>query len=118
MNKSLHYKDTKKKKAIQETLCAECPNPGDAGTPLRENKQSDDLLHIYHVLLSHFGPLHWWPADSPFEVMVGAILTQNTGNCYHFRIIAPMSFKVKAVATRCGISADKAQDMVSRPAWR
>ena len=25
-----------------------------------------------------FGPQHWWPADTPFEVMVGAILTQNT----------------------------------------
>lgn len=24
------------------------------------------------------GPLHWWPADSPFEVIIGAILTQNT----------------------------------------
>ncbi|MBI5299352.1 MAG: endonuclease III domain-containing protein [Deltaproteobacteria bacterium] len=26
----------------------------------------------------HYGPLHWWPGESPFEVMVGAILTQNT----------------------------------------
>ncbi len=25
-----------------------------------------------------FGPQHWWPADTPFEVAVGAILTQNT----------------------------------------
>jgi endonuclease III related protein len=29
-------------------------------------------------LLAHYGPQQWWPADSPFEVMVGAILTQNT----------------------------------------
>jgi len=29
-------------------------------------------------LLAHFGPQHWWPAETPFEVMVGAILTQNT----------------------------------------
>jgi endonuclease-3 related protein len=28
--------------------------------------------------LSFFGPQGWWPADSPFEVIVGAILTQNT----------------------------------------
>jgi endonuclease-3 related protein len=27
---------------------------------------------------AHFGPQHWWPADSPFEVCLGAILTQNT----------------------------------------
>jgi len=33
---------------------------------------------IYNKLYAHFGPQHWWPADSSFEVMVGAILTQNT----------------------------------------
>ncbi len=36
------------------------------------------LNNIFNLLLTHFGALHWWPADSPFEVMVGAILTQNT----------------------------------------
>jgi len=35
-------------------------------------------LQVYHVLLSAYGKQHWWPADTPFEVMVGAILTQNT----------------------------------------
>lgn len=39
---------------------------------------SRDLLTIYQKLYRRFGPQHWWPADSPFEVMVGAILTQNT----------------------------------------
>jgi endonuclease-3 related protein len=33
---------------------------------------------IYDILNSHYGPQHWWPADSPFEVMVGAVLVQNT----------------------------------------
>ena len=33
---------------------------------------------IYRKLYSYFGPQHWWPADTAFEVMVGAILTQNT----------------------------------------
>ncbi len=33
---------------------------------------------VYEKLLAIYGPQHWWPADSPFEVMVGAILTQNT----------------------------------------
>ncbi|MBL8028160.1 MAG: hypothetical protein JNL74_17185 [Fibrobacteres bacterium] len=33
---------------------------------------------VYSILNSHFGPLYWWPAKTPFEVMVGAILTQNT----------------------------------------
>ena len=39
---------------------------------------SDDLEEIYRRLLDHFGPQHWWPGETPFEVMVGAILTQNT----------------------------------------
>lgn len=33
---------------------------------------------IQRHLHEHFGPRRWWPADSPFEVAVGAILTQNT----------------------------------------
>lgn len=36
------------------------------------------LLDIYKRLYAYFGPQHWWPAKTPFEVMVGAILTQNT----------------------------------------
>ncbi|MGO9137008.1 MAG: endonuclease III domain-containing protein [Syntrophales bacterium] len=36
------------------------------------------LLTIYKTLNAHFGDLKWWPGNSPFEVIVGAILTQNT----------------------------------------
>lgn len=36
------------------------------------------LMNIYQRLYRAFGPLHWWPGETPFEVMVGAILTQNT----------------------------------------
>ena len=36
------------------------------------------LTGIYDVLYQSFGPQHWWPGDSAFEVAVGAILTQNT----------------------------------------
>jgi endonuclease III related protein len=35
------------------------------------------ILNIYCLLLQRYGPQHWWPGDSPFEVMVGAILTQS-----------------------------------------
>jgi endonuclease-3 related protein len=35
-------------------------------------------MDIYGRLLSYFGKRHWWPGDNPFEVMVGAVLTQNT----------------------------------------
>jgi endonuclease-3 related protein len=35
------------------------------------------LNDIYRRLLDGFGPQHWWPADEPFEIIVGAILTQS-----------------------------------------
>jgi endonuclease-3 related protein len=38
----------------------------------------DKLIDIYRLLLDRYGHLHWWPAETPFEVCVGAILTQNT----------------------------------------
>jgi endonuclease-3 related protein len=36
------------------------------------------LREIFNRLLDRFGTLDWWPAETPFEVCVGAILTQNT----------------------------------------
>ncbi len=36
------------------------------------------LVVIYHRLLKAYGPQGWWPGETPFEVAVGAILTQNT----------------------------------------
>jgi endonuclease-3 related protein len=36
------------------------------------------LLEIYRRLYRAFGPQHWWPGETPFEIAVGAILTQNT----------------------------------------
>jgi endonuclease III related protein len=35
------------------------------------------LADVYDRLWSAYGPQHWWPAEEPFEVMVGAILTQS-----------------------------------------
>lgn len=36
------------------------------------------LEALYAALFAHFGPSAWWPAKTPFEVALGAILTQNT----------------------------------------
>jgi len=36
------------------------------------------LLEIYSRLHTAFAPQHWWPAQTPFEMIVGAVLTQNT----------------------------------------
>jgi len=39
---------------------------------------ADLLKEVFDRLAKGLGPLHWWPAETPFEVVVGAILTQNT----------------------------------------
>jgi len=36
------------------------------------------VYEIYEILLDHFGPQRWWPGETQFEIMVGAVLTQNT----------------------------------------
>src|SRR5687768_3579920 len=36
------------------------------------------LMTAYERLYAAFGPQHWWPGKSPFEIMVGAVLVQNT----------------------------------------
>lgn len=43
-------------------------------TPALPSRLSD----LYERLHGRYGPQHWWPADTPFEVLVGAVLTQNT----------------------------------------
>jgi len=36
------------------------------------------IIKIYTTLYKSFGAQHWWPGETPFEIMIGAILTQNT----------------------------------------
>jgi len=38
----------------------------------------NSYLEAYELLYEHFGPQDWWPGETPLEVMVGAVLTQNT----------------------------------------
>jgi endonuclease-3 related protein len=42
----------------------------------RKNKTA--LRRAYELMRARFGHLHWWPGETPFEVCIGAILTQNT----------------------------------------
>lgn len=42
------------------------------------SKINHRLEAIYDKLYRHFGPQSWWPGETPFEIIVGAILTQNT----------------------------------------
>ena len=39
---------------------------------------SKQLKEIYQLLFDHFGPQNWWPGETQFEIITGAILTQNT----------------------------------------
>ena len=58
------------KRPLAKTVAAEITS---------ENSTSEPLLHgYYRTLLAAFGPQHWWPGRTRFEVIVGAILTQNT----------------------------------------
>jgi endonuclease-3 related protein len=39
---------------------------------------TEQLTNIYELLYDRFGPQHWWPGETQFEIIIGAILTQNT----------------------------------------
>jgi endonuclease-3 related protein len=41
-------------------------------------KTTEQLHEIYNLLLDAYGPQHWWPGETQFEIIIGAILTQNT----------------------------------------
>lgn len=63
---------------------------------------------VYARLHAHFGAQDWWPAQSPFEVMVGAILTQNTAWRNVERAIAALR-AADALAVRAILGMDEAE---------
>ncbi len=48
------------------------------------------FLNMFHAMLDALGPSRWWPAETPFEVAVGAVLTQNTNWANAARAIAAL----------------------------
>lgn len=48
------------------------------------------LLRLYRDLLRRFGPQHWWPGRSSYEIAVGAILTQHTAWTSAARAVAAL----------------------------
>jgi endonuclease-3 related protein len=52
----------------RRTSSASSPQPREAAT----------LRAMYEQLMEVYGPQHWWPAETPLEVTIGAYLTQNT----------------------------------------
>jgi len=69
------------------------------------------LMEIFNKLLKAFGPRHWWPGESPFEVMVGAILTQNTSWKNVEKAIQKL--KARKILTPDGIHRLKTSDLAS-----
>ena len=45
---------------------------------IKATKTAEALTDIYNRLFDRYGPQHWWPGETPFEVVIGAILTQST----------------------------------------
>lgn len=66
------------------------------------------LLAVYHRLLGQYGAQHWWPAKEPFEVVVGAILTQS----------AAWTNVEKAIANLRGAGAMSPAALLSLPSER
>lgn len=53
-------------------------NNGREKTTSLKHSTSQRLMEMFDLLLNHFGPQNWWPAENELEIMVGAVLTQNT----------------------------------------
>lgn len=74
------------------------------------------FLHIYQSLLDHYGPQKWWPAESPLEMVVGAILTQNTNwNNVAVAIDRLKKADILSISSLCSISHAELASLV-RPA--
>ena len=63
------------------------------------------LATVYQRLMARYGPQHWWPAEEPFEVIVGAILTQS----------AAWVNVEKAIATTAALLGS--YPYINRPLW-
>ncbi|MBA7522541.1 Endonuclease III [subsurface metagenome] len=93
---------------------------------------SQALLNIYHRLMAGYGPQYWWPAQEPFEVIVGAILTQSAAwrnvekaiaNLKAAKALSPEALRrqclseVAALIYPCGYYNAKALKLKSLASW-
>lgn len=90
------------------------------------------LLKIYKRLFATYGPQHWWPAKEPFEVIVGAILTQSAAwtnvvkaiaNLKQAGVLSPEAIrrisrvKLAALIHACGYYNAKARKLKAFAGW-
>src|SRR5450756_1203959 len=76
--------------------------------PMR-TQADPNLAIVYAQLAAAWGPQHWWPGDTPFEVAVGAVLTQNTAWSNVEKAIT--SLKAAGAMTAAGLLALSASDL-------
>lgn len=67
------------------------------------SRQGDVIRGLYQSFAQNLGPSRWWPGETPFEVAVGAILTQNTNWKNVERAIA--NLKAAGAMTESGLRA-------------
>jgi endonuclease-3 related protein len=93
---------------------------GSAGNPYvgrchaspRRFARDRDLDRLLRELARGFGPQRWWPAETPFEVLVGAVLTQNTSWTNVERALA--SLKARTALTPARLLALGAEELAER----
>ncbi len=66
---------------------------------------------LYKTLYAHYGDPHWWPARTPYEVMVGAVLTQNTAWSNVEKAIAGFGDDLSPQRVAC-IPAEQLRDII------
>ncbi|MFH1854231.1 MAG: endonuclease III domain-containing protein [Candidatus Omnitrophota bacterium] len=83
---------------------------------MKKTRNAHQLLNIYNLLFKRFGPRHWWPGNTKLEIIVGAILTQNTAWVNVEKAIFNLKKrKVLNVRRLLSISEDKLSELI-RPA--
>jgi endonuclease-3 related protein len=60
--------------------------------------ERERLLAVFRALHAAYGPQDWWPGETPFEVMVGAVLTQNTAWVNVERALARLTGRIALTA--------------------
>lgn len=75
---------------------------------IRKGRAALTLREVYRRLHDAYGPQHWWPGDSRFEIMVGAVLTQNTAWTNVERAIANLK-RARALVPEAIVAAPHAR---------
>lgn len=77
------------------------------------SKADETVRRIYRILSQAWGAQHWWPAETPFEVIVGAILTQNTSWTNVERAMAKLrEANVLSIEVIRGLSIEELEPLV------